>query len=224
MNIELIKEKYNTFRTSWFIALVALAIGAAVTDVLLRLPTKSVWRPPLYGVVITPIALALLYWLIIRRGRATWAYYGITPRNGLRNAGIGLVLGFGAVGMALIVTHIQFGHFPKPADGVLMHVLGSGIAAPIWEELLFRGMLFGSLLALINAKWQGKERLAALLFAYLIVNVLFLLMHVGTSNLQVIYLTGFLYVFAFHKTGSLIAAIAAHATYNIMLEAVALWL
>jgi len=221
MDIEHVKQQFKTFRDTWFIALAALAVAFVVGDVLLRLPKASMWRPPLYGALITPFALVLLYWFVVRRGQATWALYGITARDMPKNAGIGIGLGLGAVAVAAVVTHIQFGHFPNPADDLFMHILASGIAAPIWEELLFRGMLFGSLLALINAKWTGNERIAALLLAYVAINVLFMATHIGTSNLQVIYLTGFFYIFAFHQTRSLVAAIAAHATYNLVLNGVA---
>ncbi|MGC9307464.1 MAG: CPBP family intramembrane glutamic endopeptidase [Thermoplasmatota archaeon] len=224
MQKEQVREQYKTFQTVWFIALVALAAAVIVGDILLRLPRNSIWRPPLYAVVIIPLALILLYLVTIRPERATWSYYGITAHHSLKHAGVGIVLGLGAVIVALVVTIFQFGYFPNPREDVLMHMIASGIAAPLWEELLFRGMLFASLLGLIQVRWQGKERLVALLLAYVVINVLFLTTHIGTSNLPVIYLTGFFYLVAFHMTGSLFAAIAAHSTYNLILEAVALFL
>lgn len=221
---EQVEKEYRKFRDSWLIALAALGVTVTISDVVLRLPSNSMWRPPLYAVVITPVSLLLIYWFVVRCRHARWAYYGFTTRNGLRNVGIGIVIGSVAVAVAASIIHIQFGHWPKPAEDTFLYLLASVLSAPIWEELIFRGILFGSMLTLINTKWKDNQRLLALAIAYIVINLLFMITHIGTSNLYVVYYTGFFYVFAFHITGTLITPIVTHATYNLLLEAIALWL
>ncbi len=181
-------------------------------------------RAMLFAAIIVPICLALLYLFVVKRGIASWHDFGLTTQNVGKNAAYGVALGVVALVVAVATLRWVYGvtDINQPNDWQL-YAVASGVAAPIWEELLFRGMLFGSLLMLAERRVRADLQPAAVLAIAFFINIFFLTAHWG-ANLLVIYLTGFVYVFAFYATRSLVTPIVAHAVYNLSLVAAAHWL
>ena len=87
-------------------------------------------------------------------------------------------------------------------------VLAAVVFAPLAEEVLFRGLLF-----------QSLRRRLGLWFAALTSSLVFCLVHVEIITSQPLALTGLfvlavVFAWSFHRTGSLVVPILAHATFN----------
>ncbi len=216
-------NKFVSIQRVWFIAMVGLSIAWLMSDIVLRLPMDYEGRAVLFAAIIVPICFVLLHLFVVRRGLASWHDFGLTTRNAGRNAAYGVALGAVALVVAVATLRWVYGvtDMNPPADWQL-YAVASGVAAPIWEELLFRGMLFGSLLMLVERRVRTDLQPAVLLGVAFLINIFFLTAHWG-ANLLVIYLTGFAYVFAFYATRSLVTPIIAHAVYNLTLIAAASW-
>jgi membrane protease YdiL (CAAX protease family) len=82
-------------------------------------------------------------------------------------------------------------------------VLGACVGAPVMEEILFRGFLYGSLRNLTN-KW----------FAAVVSGVIFGVIHMHLGSLAGLCLLGFFFAVAYEVTGSLLVCIFMHALFN----------
>jgi uncharacterized protein len=90
------------------------------------------------------------------------------------------------------------------ADGVAVTVLGAVVFAPIFEELIFRGLLYGSLRARLS--WQMAAVTSALIFG---------LAHgYGLAGFASVLVSGLLWAWVYERTGSLLPCIAAHVVNN----------
>ncbi|MCS6949979.1 MAG: CPBP family intramembrane glutamic endopeptidase [Armatimonadota bacterium] len=98
----------------------------------------------------------------------------------------------------------QLGSLPP---GVLMiaFMFVVAVAAPVGEELFFRGFVFNVL------RYRLRFRLAMWLSA-----TLFALMHVSLQSFVPILATGVLLAWLYERTGSLWSSVAMHATFNLL--------
>lgn len=173
----------------------------------------------LFSIVGQAVVLAgALLWLGAR-GRLGGGHVGqfrVTGRALL--AGVGL--GVGGYLMVLVLVNVGtrlIGPVDPPQQRLLAEVLEGGIVtllvlfaavvmAPLWEELLFRGVLFRSL----------DERIGVLPAA-LISGVVFAVIHIEVRHplyLTGLTLLGVLFALGLRRTGNLLVPILAHATFN----------
>ena len=82
-------------------------------------------------------------------------------------------------------------------------IIGACVGAPIVEEVLFRGFLYGSLRNLTN-KW----------FAAVFSGLLFGVIHMHLPSLPGLCLLGFFFAVAYEITGSLLVCILMHSLFN----------
>ena len=83
-------------------------------------------------------------------------------------------------------------------------LLGSLVFAPVFEELIFRGLLYGTLR--VRLAWPLAALGSALVFA---------LAHgYGVAGFVSVFLSGLLWAWSYERTGSLLPAMAAHAANN----------
>ncbi len=87
--------------------------------------------------------------------------------------------------------------------GLVLGVLGVGVAAPLGEEMLFRGFVFNIL----------KTRLG-LTVGLIGSALLFTIVHSYALGLLPVFIIGLLLAWAYHNTGSLWVSIIIHATNN----------
>jgi membrane protease YdiL (CAAX protease family) len=86
--------------------------------------------------------------------------------------------------------------------------------APVFEEVIFRGLLYGSLRARLGV-WPAVV-LSALVFA---------LAHgYGVVGFASVFLSGGLWAWSYERTRSLLPAIAAHMVNNATVAITLLWL
>ena len=86
--------------------------------------------------------------------------------------------------------------------------------APIFEEIVFRGLLFGTLRNAFG--WPLAAALSAAVFA---------VAHgYGSLGFASVFLSGVLWAYAYESTGSLLPGIIAHAVNNLVASAGVLWL
>lgn len=79
------------------------------------------------------------------------------------------------------------------------------IIAPITEEVLFRGILYGA-----TKKYSGG------IFALLSSSLLFAIVHAHATNLFPLFIIGVLLALVYEYSGSLIASISMHALFNLL--------
>jgi membrane protease YdiL (CAAX protease family) len=94
----------------------------------------------------------------------------------------------------------------KSQQSFLVNVLlifGACVGAPVVEEILFRGFLYGSLRNLTN-KW----------FAAVVSALIFGVVHMHIGSFTGLCLLGFFFAVAYEVTGSLLVCILMHALFN----------
>jgi uncharacterized protein len=164
------------------------------------------------------IILLAIYWTTVRRYRSPWAALGLrpVPLGWLLLAPI-LVLGMLTVGVALTsaISSLQGQPFVNPqvqdmSQGqqltplhLMMFLFGTAIAAPIVEELFFRGMLYPLL----------RQRLPVWL-AIIANAAIFAALHFIPILLPMLFVMGLLLTFVRTRTNSIIPGILIHALNN----------
>lgn len=95
------------------------------------------------------------------------------------------------------------GHFLKSLNEKLPTLLAAGVAAAVWEEAVFRGLLQARLQRSFNAP-----------VAILVTALAFVLLHIhGDFSLWIFAIS---LGIVFHMTGSLLAGVLSHLMYNVM--------
>jgi hypothetical protein len=202
--------------------------GALAALVLLTLLVGGHWlaeEPLLAEALDQPLMylpLLLLVWhtLLAPAGLGFAAAFGLRPRPGgwrpcgqatlvLVAAGIALDLGLALLGEPLGLTS----HWAEWFDtdlawgttaAVGVTLLASIVFAPVFEELIFRGLLYGTLR--IRLAWPPAALASALVFA---------LAHgYGAAGFLSVFLSGVLWAWVYERTGSLLPAILAHVVNN----------
>ncbi|MFI9384683.1 lysostaphin resistance A-like protein [Kutzneria sp. NPDC052558] len=152
------------------------------------------------------------WWFSRRRGRGVLADFGFLPTR--RDVMVGLVCGVTSVVVGLIISMLVAQVIPPQASPVTSHVdawlVGYVaflvIGAPITEELLVRGALWGAL-----ERYQVPQLtilvLTALIFAFL---------HLDPSRLASLFAQGVAIGAARLVTGRIGASMVAHATNNLL--------
>jgi membrane protease YdiL (CAAX protease family) len=169
--------------------------------------------------------LLVIYVRLIMPGAVTWSELGLRPLPLAYVLRMGL--GAGLVGLLIIdvieallsqvglqpnqLQQFEFVLSEGPVAFALLLVL-AGIVAPFVEELFFRGFVFGF-----------YRRRQALWVAYVVSSVLFTVLHLDPSKMNVqqmgglsvgIFLLALLLAWLYQHTGSLYPGILAHALNN----------
>lgn len=164
-------------------------------------------------------AIAILY--ARGRGRRPLEAIGIPPRNHLRDPLHGIATLIATIPAFLSISAIntwiveRLGAAPHQelVDSLMANrgllddtviVLGIGVFGPLFEEILFRGLLLRSLA-------QVTPRIVAIFGSSLI----FALHHDPQSAVPV-FLLGFTFGLAYCRTGSIVAPFVAHSLFNLL--------
>jgi hypothetical protein len=202
--------------------------GALGTLLLLLLVVASQWlvEPSVVVDVLEQLLMyvpvLLLAWrsLLVPAGLGFVGAFGLRPRPdgrrhwglaaaGLVAAGIVIDLGLSLLGERLdLVSHwtewfdadLAWG---EPA-AVVVTLAGSTLLAPVFEELIFRGLLYGTLRT--RLAWPAAAAGSALVFA---------LAHgYGVVGFLSVFVSGVLWAWVYERTGSLLPAMTAHVVNN----------
>lgn len=198
----------------------AVAAVAAVTDsstVTDSLGVKAIF----FGFLFSGTSVcATFIWRFSRRGFAHQPRLWPQPPNGT-SISLGHVFGWGvsmgllagAMGMGYLSVREHFGWFAAAPSSASAYDAQSWwtaaimiVAAPVFEEYIFRGLLFGSLARSWAGRWGGRA-------AVLVSAAVFALLHPPLA-LAPVFGLGLVTAFAYQRTGSLAAPIIAHALYN----------
>jgi|SRR5579864_1903727 len=169
--------------------------------------------------------LVILYIRVIRPGALSWSDLGLRPLPLDYTLRMGLAAGLGGlVAIDVIGTFLsQFGLRPNQleqfqfvlSEGPLSFavlLVAAAIVAPFFEELFFRGFLFG----IYRRKQPGW-------LAYLVSSVLFTILHLEPNRMNLsqmaglsagIFLLALLLAWVYEHTGSLYPGMIAHAINN----------
>lgn len=138
-------------------------------------------------------------------GRFDWAFMGL-------GAAAGLLMVFPAIWLKLLLTR-----FTGQESTILEHLLGLGFsveavvliclavlaAAPLGEEMLFRGLAFG-----------GLRKRYGVWPAAVMVSAVFAGVHLQASAFLPIFFLSMMLCWLVHATGSLLPCVACHFAYN----------
>jgi CAAX protease family protein len=202
--------------------------GALAAIVLLLLLIGNRWiveQPILAEALDQPLMylpLLLLVWrgLLAPAGLGFVTAFGLWPRAGgwaawaratavLVAAGIAIDVGLGVLGEQWgFTSHWTEWFDPDLAWGsaaaVAVTLLGSILFAPVFEELIFRGLLYGTLRT--RLAWPVAAASSALVFA---------LAHgYGVAGFASVFLSGVLWAWVYERTGSLLPCMIAHVVNN----------
>ena len=129
----------------------------------------------------------------------------------LQNGVLGLMtgIGLGVIGLGYIKLNFIYHWFELPkeefgADLMYGIVPLAVIAAPFFEEFIFRGLVF-----------QGLKRSFPAAGAIIMSAVIFAVVHPPISFVPV-FIVGLATAYLFHKTNALTASISTHAVYNLI--------
>jgi uncharacterized protein len=208
--------------------LATLVRGGALAAIVLLLLLFGDWlvdQPILTEVLDQPLIylpLLLLVWrrLLAPSGHGFVSAFGLRPRpDGWRPwlrasaalvaAGIVIDLVLGVVGERLGFASHWTEWFDAdlawgPTVAVAVTLVGSILFAPIFEELIFRGVLYGSLRTRLS--WPLAALGSALVFA---------VAHgYGVVGFASVLLSGILWAWVYERTGSLLPSILAHVVNN----------
>lgn len=175
------------------------------------------------AIVVSSLAtfVALASWPIIA---TTWRGNGPRLDLGLtfswRDVGWGLVGGFAGlvlIGIAAWLTYLVVGEFNSAAGEVAEELIQTSglvtwltfglvmiVAAPIAEELAFRGLMFSALLKRGVPPW----------LVVLITALVFAALHLEPTRLALLFVAGIVLGVVRLRTGSLTAPIVAHMVIN----------
>jgi uncharacterized protein len=200
---------------------------AAVMFVLLIFGSDWLVEQPLLAEAVDQplmyVPLLLLVWrvLLAPAGLGFVAAFGLRPRSDgwrvwlvaavmLIGAGITIDLGLTLIGDRLgLSSHWTEWFDAQMAWGspsaVAMSLLGSVVFAPVFEELIFRGLLYGTLRT--RLAWPVAATGSALVFA---------VAHgYGAAGFVSVLLSGVLWAWVYERTGSLLPSMAAHVANNL---------
>lgn len=171
-----------------------------------------------------PVLLALftVMWVSLRHRALDDLRLGtIRPRTDvvlgtLFGVGLFAATTMGVFPMVRLLWELIAGHPPSPitqpvvpadpgAAQIAVGVIAVVVAAPLGEELFFRGMIFGSLRTRFGFWVAGA-----------ISSAVFALVHVQPPLVILMFFVGFGLAFIYEWRGSLASSIAAHAAFNLI--------
>lgn len=215
-------------RTGVVVLLHGGAVGALAIAAFQLLPLIVPGRPFARIAVATATNLAFVPLLVLARRRL------LVPAGLGFGAGLGLVPGRGAVGplAAVVLALLAAGQAGEWALGwaaraldlsahwtewfdrdlawgsapvVAIELFDTVVLTPVFEEIIFRGLLFATLRARLGL--GAAAALSAAIFA---------VAHgYGAAGFAAVFWSGMLWAVAYEKTGSLLPSIAAHAVDNL---------
>jgi len=211
-------KEWVMLKCTWCIILFSIFIALLLVEIIFKIPEASYWRPVFYCLIIVPVAFILIYRFMIIGGIASYHDFGLTKNHIFRNAIAGISLGIASGIIAFIAARYYFNLNAPGESDMMFAVIAKSIAAPIWEEFVFRGIMFSSLLWILDWKkdWPEEKRILWVGFSYTIIAVIFTFGHYGTSNLVIVYFAGIVNTAAFHFTRSLVTPIFTHSIYNLL--------
>ena len=212
--------------------------GAISALALLLLLTTNQWladRPTVAQAVDAPVMylpIVLLAWrlLLLPNGARLAEVFGLRPGPGGWRVVLlmaALLVGAGVVidaGLSLGSSWLHLdSHWAEwfdsdlawgPLGAVAMTLFVTVVLAPVFEEIIFRGVLYGSL----RARWGVGPSIvvSALVFA---------LAHgYGSAGFASVFLSGALWAWSYERTRSLLPSMAAHMANNAAVGFTLLWL
>jgi membrane protease YdiL (CAAX protease family) len=165
--------------------------------------------------------------VVMSRGRSLVAAFGLAPGRPFRVLGMGvlaLALAYPIIDLAVAIAK-ALGADPGGNDEMVSYVRGGLspadlawavalvlVAAPLFEEIVFRGYLYGVI-----------KRHAGGLWAALTTAVLFAAVHQNLPAFPAYFLLGLALVCAYEITGSLWAPLVMHVLFNAITLAIIFW-
>ena len=160
------------------------------------------------------LLLLPIWWLGIRKYNASWHVMGLR-RFSMEALAIGCGLMVLSWGFNLVYSLILalFNTRSQPDMSVLFTdtsspwgiLLGGAVFAPIIEEIIFRGFIFGGL-----TKRYGWVKAAA------ISSALFALIHMQPFAILPIFILGVIFAFLYQYSGSIWPAVVMHMSSNLL--------
>jgi membrane protease YdiL (CAAX protease family) len=180
-------------------------------------------------VLVTAIVLQVsfvgfsLAWVGVRHRRGL-AALGLRSTRATRDLAVGgwsgaalfAVVAFGILPVIIALWSALTGGPPDPIDQgllptdptpvhIVLGVIAAVIAAPLGEEVFFRGFLFGSLRGRLGF-WRASTISAAVFAIFHVIPLLMVLM----------FFVGIALAWLYERRGSLVAPIGAHAMFNVI--------
>ncbi|MCO1599913.1 CPBP family intramembrane glutamic endopeptidase [Desulfosporosinus nitroreducens] len=172
----------------------------------------------------TQVSFALLIWTLKKARHWTWADFGWqgVPVRMIISRVLGLYALTWVVNICYAIALFNYGFTPPETDvyskllgqvswyTLILNLLLAGVLAPIVEETLFRGVIFGSLQAYFG-KWTAAVISAAIFSA----------LHFQAYGFLPRFVLGMILVYLYDKYKSLYPSMGLHALNNIVATLIA---
>lgn len=216
------------------VLLFMMVVGGLLTSISLgRAFTAAGWslgRPVLMGIqylLVSGVTIAVIWHRVAGRASRPLHVLGVRVKQGIGLIGTGIA-GYGAfltamLGLALLIgwlmgdmmplgqtTEEIIGSAETPGEIAIYFVLVC-ILAPIFEELIFRGYVYGGL-----RRWLSPRA------AIVIAGAAFAAVHLNAEAFLVITLIGAMLCYLYERSRSLIPGMIAHGLHNGLVLAVML--
>jgi membrane protease YdiL (CAAX protease family) len=179
------------------------------------------------AIVIYVIIISLICGVVLLRGQSLQQAFGLAPARPFHVIGVGVLCiaaTYPLVGLASSIAEkiwhspsesdgmVQFFHSKHDGGDLLLAILSAVVLAPLAEEILFRGYIYGYL------KKNGGRILATLVTA-----AIFAVSHANPPAWPALFLLALGLTLAYEITGSLWASIVMHMLFNSASVVVILW-
>ena len=214
---------------SYFIFM-SIFVGFLMPENMLTATSKDKEFAMFGGVALNAIVWSLAFGFLLTRMPFKWSK---KVSVGKRFAGaIYGFLAFIAFNMLLKALFIVFDYEPELQEvaksiknlhpsHLYLIVLGPMFFVPLVEEILFRGFLYRSIVAYFQKDVIGEgENYSALkekwlkILSMLVTSAVFAIVHQELSVMPQLFFLGFIFNYAYEKTGSLGVAVSLHAINN----------
>jgi len=206
----------------FFFAESMVSLGAIYAALFLPdLPIEHNLQMIMASTVLDVVAIAAIFYFVLRPGRQGIDSLGLTAKNMLLNIKYGVTAYVGLIPILLGVTLVAaalFKIFNIPVEpqqvvemlkeetktpSLIYMVVFASFLGPFMEEIFFRGFVYGALRKKIGV--LGSILASAVFFAYV---------HANMASFMPILSLGILLAYIYEKTGSLVSSVTVHIMHN----------
>ncbi len=181
-----------------------------------------------YAVFFCPLILASVLYILRRHGRGReelglrWGRAGRTLLYGVAGSLVAMALSYGAYFAIYLIFYLIAGRGPVSGEAERLRELGGShialvvlvvvLLAPFFEELFFRGILYPALRRRVGAN-----------VAIVTNGIIFGALHFQPLFIFSLLLVGIVLAYLYERSDSLLAPMAAHALYNLMVTLITIF-
>lgn len=167
------------------------------------------------------VGLVLIYFWLEKRFIFTFREMGFNSNNLLKNIVVGIITGLALGILTLSLVDMMGIQSSKDTSNLFLLLIASCGFAPLFEEFLFRGLLFNFFMKFFPllklSKLTVKEEKFVTTSSYILIATMFTFSHMRIPPIWALLFThSLIYTYLYHRTGNIATPIFAHSIYNLI--------